>query len=697
MSATQAGAVKSGGMKRGTSAPVAVPAPLPVAFGRAICGGPETAAEREWLVTNGLGGFASGTVAGLPTRRYHGLLMAALRPPLGRNLLVSKIDETAGYDGYRYPLFSNRWADGTIEPRGFERIEWFELEGSVPVWRFACGDALLEKRIWMAQDENTTFVRYRHLRGGGPIDLEMKVLVNYRDFHGTTRAGDWRMRIDPVPRGLRVVAFEGAIPFEILADGAEGVPAHDWFRGYALSAETARGLDDREDHLHAGTFRGALRPGGTITLVLSATEGGSRDGEAADVARRARDRDLLARWSAAAPCGAGEAPAWVRRLVLAADQFVVRRPLRDDPGALSVIAGYHWFGDWGRDTMIALPGLALATGRPEVARSVLSTMARFVDRGMLPNILPDAGENPEFNTVDAALWYVQAVRQYWSATGDADLVRACYPALEEIVAWHERGTRYGIAVDPEDGLLRAGEPGVQLTWMDARIGDWVVTPRTGKPVEVNALWYNALTAMALLARALGRPGDRYHEHAERVRRSFPRFWNESAGFCFDVIDGPGGADPSLRPNQIFAVSLPDSPLPAERQRAVVGACARSLLTSHGLRSLAPDHPDYRGRYGGGPRERDSIYHQGTAWGWLLGPFALAHWRAHGDADRALSFLDPMADHLTAHGLGTAAEIFDGDPPHAPRGCIAQAWTVAELLRAWHVIRSNGREEGRRAP
>jgi predicted glycogen debranching enzyme len=375
--------------------------------------------------------------------------------------------------------------------------------------------------------------------------------------------------------------------------------------------------------------------------------------------------------------------------VLAADQFIVSRPLADDPEGLSVIAGYPWFGDWGRDTMIALPGLTLATGRPEVAARILRTFARFVDRGMLPNRFPDQGEAPEYNTVDATLWYFHAVRAYHAASGDDGLLEDLLPALESIVTWHRQGTRHGIAEDPADGLLRSGEPGIQLTWMDARVGDWVVTPRTGKAVEVNALWYNALTALAAFCRRLGRPAGAWEQLAGRVRASFQRFWNPAVACCHDVIDGPAGVDATLRPNQIFAVALPDSPLTAERRRSVVEACARHLLTSMGLRSLAPGHADYRGRYEGGVPERDGAYHQGTVWAWLLGPFALAHARVHGDRALARTFLEPLAHHVTDYGLGSVAEIFDGDPPFAPRGCPAQAWSVAETLRAWTALAGPG--------
>jgi predicted glycogen debranching enzyme len=381
-----------------------------------------------------------------------------------------------------------------------------------------------------------------------------------------------------------------------------------------------------------------------------------------------------------------DAPQAIEQLVLAADQFVVRRSLPGDVEGRSIIAGYPWFGDWGRDTMISLPGLTLVTGRPEVGARILRTFAHYVDQGMLPNRFPDEGQVPEYNTVDATLWYFEAIRAYLAATGDEALVNDLYPVLCGIVEWHRRGTRYGIRLDPEDGLLYAGQEGVQLTWMDAKVDGWVVTPRRGKPVEINALWYNALRIMAGFARCLGRQSLLYEELADRAAEGFGRFWNAGRGYCYDVIDGPDGNDPALRPNQLLAVSLEHSPLAAAQQRAVVDACTRQLLTSHGLRSLAPDDAAYIGHYGGDRRQRDGAYHQGTVWGWLIGPFVQAHLRVYGDREQARSFLRPLLQQLSGHGVGSLSEIFDGDAPFWPRGCVGQAWTVAEVLYAWHRTR-----------
>ena len=597
---------------------------------------------------------------------------------------MAKLEEDVADSGRACALGANRWADGALAPRGYRELERFRLDGTTPVWTYACGEALLDKRVWMEPGANTTYVRYEVLRAAEPLALTLRALVNYRDYHATTHAGDWPMQVTPVERGLRVHAFEGAAPVLLLAPGAEAQPAHAWYRRFALARERERGLDAEDDHLHAGTFRATLRAGEALTVVLSTETAPSTDGAAAWGRRQAHEADLLARWTRGWT-GAAQAPPWIRHLVLAADQFVARRPLAGEPEGMTVIAGYHWFGDWGRDTMIALPGLALATGRPELAARVLRTFARFLDRGMLPNRFPDSGDTPEYNTVDATLWWIEAVRATHAATGDERLLGDLFPALESVLDWHRRGTRYGIGEDPVDGLLRAGEPGVQLTWMDARVGDWVVTPRVGKPVEINALWYNALRAMAGFARRLRRPPGAWDAAADRVREGFARFWYEPGGYCSDVLEGPDGDDHALRPNQILAVSLPESPLPPARQRRVVDVCARHLLTSFGLRSLAPTDPAYRGRCTGAQHERDGAYHQGTVWGWLLGPFALAHARAHGDPGAARAFLAPMAHHLADYGVGSIAEVFDGDPPFTPRACIAQAWSVAETLRAWQAL------------
>jgi predicted glycogen debranching enzyme len=657
-----------------------------IQFGREICGEEDLAESREWLVTNGIGGYASGTVAGSQTRRYHGLLVAALQPPLGRTQLVSAIDEIVHYAGTDYFLAMHRWASGTVDPKGFLLVEDFHLEGTKPVWSYALADALLEKRVWMRQGENTTYIQYTLVRGSSAVDLDLKALVNYRDFHLLTHAGDWRMKIEPVVHGIQVQAFAGATPFYLKSSSLACEPHHEWYLGCYFREETARGLEDREDRLFAALFRAKLQVGASVTLVATTDANALLDGETTAAQRANYEMKLFTAWQEKHEALAAEAPSWLWQLILAADQFIVKRSLPEEPDGRSIIAGYHWFGDWGRDTMVALPGLTLATGRAEVAKQILLAFSRYVDGGMLPNNFPDAGGQPEYNTVDAALWYFESLRQYFEYAQDLATLQKLFPVLGEIIDAHVKGTRYNIHVDAADGLLFAGGPGLQLTWMDAKIGDCVVTPRTGKPVEVNALWINALETMAQFARLLGKPGEGYEILAAKAAKSFQKFWNAERGCCYDVIGVPGvGNDSSLRPNQIFAVSLPGNLLTLEQQRSVVDVCARHLLTSHGLRSLAPGEPGYTGHYGGGPRDRDGAYHQGTVWGWLLGPFALAHFRVHQDREAALRFLEPLGRQIYTSGLGTLSEIFDGDAPFTPRGCIAQAWTVAEVLRAWQEL------------
>jgi predicted glycogen debranching enzyme len=639
-------------------------------------------------VTNGIGGFAAGTVSGLLTRRYHGLLIAALKPPLGRTLLVSKLDEIVNYDGRIYELSSNRWQGDSIAPTGFDAIERFRLEGTTPVWTFACGDALLEKRIWMAREANTTYVRYSLIRASRPLILTAKALINYRDFHSSTRAGDWKMNIEPVAHGLKIGAFDGATSFFMLSHSAVAVPRHEWYQNYVLSIEQERGFEGLDDNLFAGQFEVTLQSDESCTLVLTTDSSTHLDGEAAYEAQQAFEYDLIEKAKLPSSLRPDEQDI-ARRLTLSADQFIVRRKTVDGQIGHSIIAGYPWFGDWGRDTMISLPGLTLTTGRYDEAASLLRTFSHYVDMGMLPNRFPDQGETPEYNTVDATLWYFEAIRAYFAATDDLKLVQDLFPVLESIIDWHIKGTRYHIQVDAADGLLRAGELGVQLTWMDAKIGDWVVTPRIGKPIEINALWYNALRTMADFQTTLGSDAAYFVQLADCVQKSFAKFWNAEAAYCYDVLDTPQGNDLSLRPNQLFAVSLPHSPLTAEQQRAVVDACAQHLLTSHGLRSLAQEHPAYKGHYSGSPLDRDSVYHQGTVWGWLIGSFVDAHLRVYRDHTVARTFLRPIIQQMEEYSLGSISEIFDGDAPFTPRGCFAQAWSVAELLRIWMLTGDGG--------
>lgn len=658
------------------------PDPLvPIRLAPGVSADRAAAERREWWLANGRGGYAAGTVALSLTRRYHGLLIAPVDPPLGRVLVLAKADATATIGGTAYPLFTNRWASGAIAPDGCPLIGGFVLDGTIPTWRFACGGQIVEHRIWLEPGADIVYLAWR-LAGddrSGAASLSVALLANGRDHHGDTRPDLFAPEI--AADGARLtVSVPNRQTLTIAATGGTIAGRREWYWDFDLPVERERGLNDRDAHLHVGDAALPLEPGRWVGLAAGLDPDISTDLDAALARRRDRDRAVVTEAAAADPVFAA-APDWVKRLTLAADAYVVARPLPDIPNGKSVIAGYPWFGDWGRDTMISLPGLCLATGRHEDARTILETFARFVDQGMLPNVFPESGVAPQYNTADATLWYVEAWRAYVAATGDDAALQRVFPVLADIVEWHVKGTRYGIGIDPADGLLRAGVPGVQLTWMDAKVGDWVVTPRIGKPVEINALWYNALCALAVLAQRLGMSDAHYRDIAARVRASFARFVRPDGAGLYDVIDGPGGADASLRPNQIFAVSLPASPLDPAMQRTVLDACLR-LVTPVGLRSLAPGSSGYRGAYEGGVVERDGAYHQGTVWAWLLGAWALAQYRATGDAAAAQRSLDGIGAHLAEAGLGQVSEIFDGDPPHTPRGCPAQAWSVAAVLEAW---------------
>ena len=662
-----------------------------VSFGREICGDLASSLRREWLVTNGLGGYASGTLAGVNTRRYHGLLVAALTPPVGRVVLVGGLVEWAGYGGRRYPLATHEYGDGTIDPEGYRHVESFALDGMLPVWHFALGDALVEKRIWMIHGTNTACVRYRVVRATQSIDLEVTPLVTYRDFHRLVSGHGWQPHTDAGPQRVVVRAFDGAVPFRMLARGGRFVPGGDWYWNFLHREERARGLDDRSDLYAPGVFQAHLADAESLTLTLTAEPGGAAasetevDSDRTLVAAQERQTQLLAR------AGVARAHPMVQQLVLAADQFIVRRgsPRGSAPDAgTTVIAGYHWFNDWGRDTMIALPGLTLSTRRREDAAEILRSFSSHIRDGLIPNNFPDrAGADPGYNAADASLWYVLAVRAYREATGDDRLVDDLLPALRDILDHYTRGTRYGIGMDPADGLLHAGEPGLAVTWMDARVGERPVTPRIGKPVEINALWYNALRTMAgFLAPRDDVAARSYRALADRVRTAFrARFVQRDRSILADVVDGPDGDDLTVRPNQILALSLPFPLLEGEDAAAVLNEVGGTLLTTFGLRSLAPGDPAYHGDYHGDPARRDGAYHQGAVWAWLAGAYAEAYARVHGDPAQGRRFLCPFDHHLRDAGLGTVSEIFEAVPPHLPRGCIAQAWSVAEILRVWRKL------------
>lgn len=660
------------------------------ALGRNICNDFKLATAHEWFVTNGIGGFASGTVCDTNTRRYHGLLMAAFTPPVARTLLVAALDVIVRYGSNQYRLLTHEFADGTVDPHGYLHLESFHLDDGMPIWRYAFADALIEKRVLMQPSKNTVYVNFSVLRASAALDMELTPLCTYRDYHSHNDGG-WDMDVREISHGFEINVFPGAYSYWVTCTGATFTSDPAWYWHFKHRAESARGLDDSEDLFRPGRFTLRLTQGKQATVVLSAESSTLED---VAIVRTQAHKQWIARVNNLSV----DAPDWVQQLTLAADQFIVDRYQDGQPVGKTIIAGYPWFSDWGRDTMIALPGLTLATKRFDVAASILRTFAEHVSEGMLPNRFPDNTGNPEYNTVDATLWYFQAINQYMQCSNDLELVAELYSTLRDIIDWHQRGTRFGIKVDTRDGLLAAGVEGVQLTWMDAKVDDWVVTPRIGKAVEINALWYNALHIMATLAThfgTYGQAGD-YQYAASQVKTGFQRFWNEARDCLYDVIDGPEGKpgadgrnyDSRLRPNQLFAVSMPHSPLDMAQQKSIVDVCARELLTSHGMRSLARGEPGYVSHYQGSPLHRDGAYHQGTVWAWLIGPFVEAHYRVYKDKSIAATFLEPLALHSSTDCVGSISEIFDAEPPFAACGCLSQAWSVAELLRVWMKLHTS---------
>lgn len=646
----------------------------------------ELAIQHEWLVTNGIGGYASGTVTGINTRRYHGLLVAALDPPLGRAVMLAKADEVVSVAGQDFAIGANEFQPDVIHPQGYSLLNSVHLEGQAPVFSYGVGSSVLEKRVWMEHGRNSTYVAYTHRSGEEPLTLTVQLFTALRDFHGLVRSSDdARPRVALQEAGYATVAsLENETPLHlILTNGGSFEIKEEWYWNYIYRVERARALDCVEDLYHPVDCTVELAPGEDMFLIASVEPLESIQRDALSALRQEQGRINALLQQAAVdpqddPIGA--------QLVIAADQFLVERTLAEDEQSLTVIAGYPWFGDWGRDAMISLQGLALATNRSDAAKGLLRTFAAYVSEGMIPNRFPDLGETPEYNTVDATLWYFQALHAYLESTLDGSLLNELLPVLKDIVRHYYEGTRYNIHVDPADGLVWAGEPGVQLTWMDVKAGDWLPTPRIGKPVEIQALWYNALRLLERWCNAAEEPVEEIPEWRALIEQHFmERFWNDEGGYLYDVIDSPDGDDPSLRPNQVLALSLPHTLVPDDRARQVLSVVTEELFTPVGLRSLAPGDPQYRGHYGGSLWDREGSYHNGTVWGWLIGPYLDAVLRHSTDRAEVVAVLHGLADQMKCGALGTISEVFDGEPPHAPRGCYAQAWSVAEVLRHWRKL------------
>jgi predicted glycogen debranching enzyme len=638
----------------------------------------EGAITREWLATNGLGGYASGTVAGPNTRRYHGLLMAALHPPVQRVLLLAALDESV--DGE--PLSAHEYWDGTVAPAGFRSLESVCLDGMLPCFRWRINGRLVERRIWMDDRQNRTVISYRLLQGP-PGRLDVRPLFAHRPAD-LQRHGRATARPDRIVRGWRLDLDGLTSYFETDPIGnVSGRP--DWYVRVLHRAERERGLDSEEDLFTPGFVELPLNRG-RPAVIIAGTEPLPQDWSPAAslaTARRVQRQPIEHLGPMATPIA--------RQLALAASQFRVARisqhPTASEGMQRTIVAGYPWFADWGRDTMIAFRGLTLAAGYPDEARRILRTFISHLDEGMLPNAFHDPGERTEFNTIDATLWLFQALHHYLTQTDDWPFVRDQIGALEEVVRWHVAGTRYDIHMDPADGLLSASPPGYGLTWMDAKDGDWVVTARHGKPVEIAALWYNALRLLHDWKTRNAPTAMPYAAMAEQARQSAQaRFWYPGGGYLYDVIDGPGGDDASLRPNQLMALGLVYPLIDGPPAKTALDVVTAKLLTPLGLRTLSPDDPRYQSRFGGDHRARDAAYQMGIVWPWLLGPYLDAHRRIYKDATIATRILAPFEDHFREAGLGTVSEIFEAEPPHRPVGAVSQAWSVGELL--WHAARGS---------
>ena len=645
-----------------------------IEFGEEICANFSESSTLEWLETNGIGGFASSTVSGANTRRYHGILTAALRPPLGRVTTLSKFEETVIIDGEKFEISSNQYPN-SIYPEGFKFLKSFRL-APFPVWTYEIGNVRIEKKNFMVYGENTTVCRWKIKGENENVKLELRPLFSFVDYHALqheTRNVEFEK--DEFSENLIFIKpSDDAAEIYLAHNAAELENTGFWYKDFEYAIEKERGFDFHEDLFQPFILKFDLSE--KEAIVFASTE--KHDVSFAD---NLENVEILRREKLIETANAKDD--FTKQLVLAADQFIVSRG-----DGKTIIAGYPWFSDWGRDTMIALPGLTLATNRAEIARDILLEFSKYISEGMIPNRFPDVGENAEYNTVDATLWYFEAIRAYAENTGDFNFVKEhLYEKLKDIIEWHFKGTRYNIHVDQNDGLLVAGTQNSQLTWMDAKDGDTVFTPRSGKAVEIQALWFNALNILADFAEKFGEREieEKYASSAEKARQSFDElFWNDAKNCLFDVIEEDGMPNGQLRPNQIFAVSLHYSMLNIEKARKIVETVENNLLTPVGLRSLAPDDSQYQGIYEGSPFKRDSSYHQGTVWAWLIGGFIDALRKTSENSaqtERKIEgILDNFSKHLCEAGMGQISEIFDGDAPHKPRGCFAQAWSVSEILR-----------------
>lgn len=644
---------------------------MEIKFGSRLLSDFREAVSREWIETNGIGGWASSTLSGAHSRRYHGLLVAATRPPLGRMVMLSRLDETVVVSGERVELGCNEYPNA-VHPTGYKQLVSFSRE-IFPEFVYSAGGVLLRKIIACPHGSNTTLISYEVLDAPGPFDLELRPFVACRDYHSLSKQNDAiRRDVTFADDTLKMQVYDGCLPIFIKVPGASFKEASDWYRNFSYSADEERGFESREDLFTHGYFSVRLKPGAKLGIIVS-TENPKLDSAAEQMKKERTRRDrLIAQNSVKGTLGA--------QLSITADQFIARRGQSEE----TIMAGYHWFSDWGRDTMISLPGLCLATGRFEDAKKILLAFSHFTSEGMIPNRFPDEGEEPEYNTFDATLWFFVAVYKYLLYTGDQEFVKdKMMPTLGRIIEWHIRGTRFGIKVD-DDGLLKGGNPTTQITWMDARVGHWPVTARPGKPVEINALWYNALCIMRDIHRVFG-DEDRWTHFgfmAEKTKKSFEeQYWFADGGYLYDYIDGTH-KDTALRPNQIFALSLPYPVISGQRAVSVLNIVKQNLLTPVGLRSLAQNHPSYAGLYSGAPSQRDRVYHQGTVWAWLIGPYISAIVSIFGETGKAEAreIVSQLSCELLRAGLGSISEIFDGNAPHLPRGAVSQAWSVGEVIR-----------------